>query len=154
MFLPFLRSAVVSSSRNHLSGRVQRPRFGIWAWKKPCRSDSKCLALSITLYMATGSIPAQQSPAPMQPLPTSAVINTARTSPPRAVAATTPVPASSTAIVISSPSASPLKRKAQMMHDDLEPLLNGSMFCALDAYVNASIKSRESLPQPRRLKLL
>ncbi len=57
-------------------------------------SDSKRLARSITLYMATGFILAPQSPAPTHPLRTGAVINTARTSPPRAAAATTPAPAS------------------------------------------------------------
>ena len=32
-----------------------------------------------------------------------------------------------------------------MMHDDLEPLLNESVFRALDAYANASIKEREKV---------
>ena len=111
----------------------------------PGDSDSKRLARSITLYMATGSTPAPPSPAPTQPLPTGAAINTARTSPPRAASATTPAPAAPVVIVIPSPSASPLKRKAQMMHDDLEPLLNESVFRALDAYANASIKEREKV---------
>ena len=111
----------------------------------PGDSDSKRLARSITLYMATGSTPAPPSPAPTQPLPAGAAINTARTSPPRAASATTPAPAAPVVIVIPSPSASPLKRKAQMMHDDLEPLLNESVFRALDAYANASIKEREKV---------
>ena len=111
----------------------------------PGDSDCKRLARSITLYMATGSTPAPPSPAPTQPLPTGAAINTARTSPPRAASATTPAPAAPVVIVIPSPSASPLKRKAQMMHDDLEPLLNESVFRALDAYANASIKEREKV---------
>jgi hypothetical protein len=90
-------------------------------------------------------VEAPQSPAPTQPLPTGAVINTARTSPPRAAAATTPASAPPAVIVIPSPSASPLKRKAQMMHDDLEPLLSESVFRALHAYANASIKEREKV---------
>ncbi len=112
----------------------------------PGDSDSKRLVRSITLYIATGSIPAPQPPipaAPAQPLPTGAVINTARTSPPRAASTTTPTTAQPVVIVISPSSASHRKRKAQMMHDELEPLLNDSVFRALDAYANASIKERE-----------
>ncbi len=44
-----------------------------------------------------------------------------------------------------------------MMHDDLEPLLNESVFRALDVFANVSIKEKmkivKSLPRPRRLEL-
>ena len=71
---------------------------------------------------------------------TDAVFDTARNPSPRAAA--TLASTSSAVIVIPSPSAPHLKRKAQMMHDDLEPLLNESVFRVLDVFANVSITEK------------
>jgi hypothetical protein len=101
------------------------------------------LARTISFFMAAGSIPVPQTL--NLPQPRIRHTNTFRTSTrskapitaPRSTAATQP-----TVIDIPSPSKQ-VKRMVQTMHDDLEAVMDESVFRALDAYANFPVKERE-----------